>query len=269
MTYSKPARDNLQNAIRLVISALDGIDLPAIKARDRREPDRREKEAAEDVLILFLRRYWRKQEQRLRERLQFVKAALPDVDDIFEPDDEDMAALARLLTRNVRGGIALFGASTAIDIDYSLTNLQAAEWARKYAGTLIKNIDKTTLEVVRGALNLFVETPGFTIGDLVGMLPYGEQRALNIAVTEITRTYAQGQQMAGEELKEQFPDVRIVKRWFTNNDERVCELCGPLDGVEVELDEPFYEPENEYQDGNPPRHVGCRCFEETSTALAE
>ncbi len=97
---------------------------------------------------------------------------------------------------------------------------------------------------------------------------FTEDRALKIATTEITRAYATSSQMAGEDLKKEFPDVRVIKTWFTNNDERVCEFCVPLDGKEVEIDEDFYEPDD-YSDGNPPRHVNCRCWMQETTALAE
>lgn len=266
-----PARDNL---LKIVLSIKDLFEdmLPdyAMKRRDRREPGRREKEAAEEALMLFLLRHFRKQAKQVRERMGEVQKAIPSVDDIFDDLDEDeLAELIRLLTKNVRGGVTLFGSATGLAIDYTMTNQQAAEWARLYAGKLIRDIDKTSLDIVRRAVTQFVETPGFTIGDLMDLLPFDEKRALNIAVTEVTRTYAQGQMMAGDEMRAQFPDVNVVKRWFTNNDDLVCELCGPLDGVEVALDENFYDIEDDYQDGNPPLHVNCRCWISTSTALAD
>lgn len=269
------ARLKLITALQEAADELErrGIQVNAWKRRDKREPERRAKEAAEDALMLFVRRHFRRQEKAIRERaahiIPTIKTDPIPLDDIFAMDEDELAELIRLLTKNTKNGINLFKLMTGIDIDYTMTNQEAAEWARKYAATLISEIDKATLSTVRGALQMFVETPGFTIGDLMNLLPFDEERALRIAVTEVTRTYAQGQLMAGKEMKEQFPDVRVVKRWFTNMDDRVCELCGPLDGVEVEQDEEFYPYENEYQDGNPPRHVNCRCWLETSTALGE
>ncbi len=186
-------------------------------------------------------------------------------------DEDELALLIQLLTKNTQNGINLFGQSTGIDIDYTITNVEAAEWARKYAYDFIKGIDDTTRQVLQQAIASFVETPGFTIGDVMGQLEdlgFSEDRALGIATTEITRVYSKGEDMAGEEMKEQFPDVRLIDTWFTNNDDRVCELCGPLDGVEVEFGENFYEPEDEYQDGKPPRHTKCRCWRRVSTALS-
>jgi hypothetical protein len=236
---------------------------------------RREKEAAEDALLLWMMRHFRKQAKKVKERAQYAKAVY--VDDIFaEMDEEELAQLTRLLLKNARGGITLFGAATGLAIDYTMTNLEAANWARQYAGKLIKDIDAYSLEVVRKAVTMFVETPGWTMGDLVSdlMSVFGEKRADALAVTEVTRSYSSGNQMAGEAMKDQFPDVPVKKRWFTNNDYTdgktgLCDYCAELDGMEVDIDENFYEPENEYQDGNPPYHYRCRCWISTYTALAE
>jgi hypothetical protein len=38
--------------------------------------------------------------------------------------------------------------------------------------------------------------------------------------------------------------------WRTLRDEKVCTLCGPLDG----------KPESEWGVDAPPRHVNCRCL---------
>jgi hypothetical protein len=257
-----------------------GIDVsPAWKRRDPREPARREKEAAEDALMLWIRRHFNRQAKRIRARLELqppAQKALPaGFDDEFELDDDDMAELIRLLTKQAQSGVALFGAGVALPINYTMTNLEAAEWARKYAYTLVKDIDATTVDVLRKAITAFVETPGFTIGDLMDLLPFDEERALRVAVTEVTRAYAQGQVIAGEQMRDEFPDVPVKKRWFTNNDYTdgktgLCDLCAPLDGVEVDLAENFYDPAgDEYLDGNPPYHPNCRCWVESYTALAE
>lgn len=271
------ARANVLRAVLAVRDLLADVSPDyAMKRRDKREPGRREKEAAEDALLLFLMRHWRTQARRVRERVEAGKAT-PFVDDIFDDMSEtELAELTRLLLKNARGGITLFGAAAGPAIDYTTTNLQAAEWARKYAGALIREIDTTSLDAVRRALQTFVETPGFTIGDLMNLLSpaFGEQRAQSIAVTEVTRSYAQGNRLAADEMKEQFPDVKVIDKWFTNNDyidgvHGLCDLCAELDGKEVEHGENFYEPENEYQDGHPPRHPHCFCWESSFTALAE
>jgi hypothetical protein len=248
-----------------------GVVFGEFKRRDRKEPARREKEQAEDALMTFFRRRFRRQAKRLRERLaQFgYKQAYVPLEDLFRATPEELALLIRHLTQNVQGGISLFGQQAGFDIDYSLTNVEAADWAREYGGKLITDIDRVTLDAVRKAVPVFVETPGFTMRDLMDMLPFDEKRAFRVATTEVTNSYKQGQILAGEQMKAEFPDVKVIKTWFTNNDALVCPLCGPLDAKEKLIEEDFYDPQNVYQDGNPPRHVNCRCWIITTTALAD
>lgn len=267
----RQARDHLMKTLRLVVAGLEDLDILPLKGRDKREPGAKEKERMEDLLRSILVRHFGRQRRLVRAKLEAYapdrKAAMPfDVEDIYQ-DDDLVAELMALLQKAVRGGVALFGQTTGVQIDWTLTNTRAAEWAREYTFELVKGIDEVTKAALQAAVSQFVETPGMSIGDVMNLLPFDEERALRVSVTEITRAYATANQMAGEDLKEEFPGVRVMKQWFTNNDDRVCELCGPLDGTEVGIDENFYEPESDYEDGNPPRHVNCRCWSGTYTAL--
>jgi SPP1 gp7 family putative phage head morphogenesis protein len=260
----------------IIVTVLDAADwlearhiqLPAdvaLKRRDRREPQRRQKEEADLALRTLLGRVFQKQERKIRTwlALQFParKAAINIPDEFLEWDEADEAKLLRLLREAMQAGIALFGADTNIGFDSSLTNIEAAQAASRYGYRLIKDLNATGLEALRTAITQFVETPGMTLGDVAAMLPYSAERAQLIAVTETTRAYAQGQQMAGEQMRKDFPDVRVVQRWYTNNDDRVCEICGPLDGTEADLGETFEGIEA------PPAHPNCRCWIQTSTRL--
>lgn len=282
MTYSKQqARDNLIQAIRKIdeyfaeIAAIDraaqGKSLAelyaAIKRRDKREPGRKEKEEAEERLARLFRRAFRKQKEKVQQWMDttyFERAEkrLPEFPDIDFEDDEYQDLIEEML-KAAKGGVSLFGTGKPI-IDYTLTNKEAARWAREYVYDLVKGINDTTRDVLRDAVGAFVDTPGMTISDVMRQLPFDEERAQRVAVTEITRAYAEGEMIAGRELQKEFPGVRIVKIWFTNNDDRVCDICGPLDGVEVELGEKW-----EGDLDQPPAHVNCRCWMETTTALAE
>jgi len=264
------ARNNLLNAVRLVVAGLEYIGIPALKGRDHREPGWREKEAIEDRLRSAITRHFAKQRRKVREYLENEypnRKALDYWDD--EEDEEAIAELMLALQKATRHGIDLFGQRSKLQIDWTMTNTEAAQWAREYVYDLIKYIDKTSREALQDAISQFVETPGMTLRDTMDLLPYDEERAQRIAVTETTRAYSKADQLAGDKLKEAFPDVKIVSTWFTNNDELVCELCGELDGAEVADGETFYDPEPPYEDGYPPRHVGCRCWIDTSTALGE
>lgn len=243
----------------------------AVKSRDPKEPMRREKLAMEERLTKFVMRRFRRQLGNLRSRLEgylperkVVTTPPPPVDDLFD-DEEEMEELVRILLKGAMSGIDLFGQAITFDVDWTLTNQRAAKWAREYAYDLVRGIDETSRKIIRDAVAGFVETPGMTIGDVMEQIQltgFGERRSQMIATTETTRTYAQGQKLAGEQLKQDFPDVRIVKTWFTNNDDLVCDICGPNHSEEVELDEEF--PSG---DAEPPAHVNCRCWIGTSTRI--
>ena len=100
-----------------------------------------------------------------------------------------------------------------------------------------------------------------TIGDVMKLVPLDETWSYLIATTEITRMCAEREMEEGKVLKRQFPDVKVAKIWFTNEDDLVCAICKP-DPEEVELNDIF---SNGYS--NPPAHPGCRCWISTTTAV--
>jgi len=250
---------------------LHGIQQDAIKRRDRREPGRRRKEEAEQRLAYAMRRYWRGQAARIRARMEAyypdrksIKSGL--YDDLG--NDQDEARILMELMRAAMDGVALFGELTKIGLDYTLVHVEESRWAREYGYTLIRDINETTLKMLREVVSGFIETPGMTIGNLVSMLPYSQQRALTIGVTEITRAYATSTEIAGKQLQREFPDVQVIKTWWTNNDDRVCLLCGPFNGIPVLIGEGFT------TDGDkslgvpyPPIHPNCRCWISTTTRI--
>jgi SPP1 gp7 family putative phage head morphogenesis protein len=243
-----------------------GLDTSqAWKRRDPQEPGRRRKEAKEDEVYAFFMRYWRKQKKEVRTELERL---YPDRKSVkfaprLQPDDKDLARLIRILVEAAQDGVDIFDEQINLTIDYELVNEEAAEWARKYAYDLVNQIDTTTQAVLQKQVTAFVETPGMTLRDIMTALPYSEKRALKIATTEVTRAYAEGNQKAGEQLQREFPDVKVVKVWYTNQDDRVCEICGPLAGESVGIDEDFP------GGTNPPAHVSCRCWMMQSTRLVE
>jgi len=74
------------------------------------------------------------------------------------------------------------------------------------------------------------------------------KRALTIARTEIIRCHAEGQLDAFDSLG--VTEVGVAAEWSTAEDERVCELCQPLDGIVIKVSEAH---------GLLPRHPNCRC----------
>jgi SPP1 gp7 family putative phage head morphogenesis protein len=83
----------------------------------------------------------------------------------------------------------------------------------------------------------------------LGRQTFGMRRAEMVVTTEITRAYAEGNRAAWRES-------RVIRemRWRTSADERVCEICGPLEGQTTGIDGEF--------EGRtfPPAHPRCRCW---------
>lgn len=246
--------------------------------RDPREPDRAQKERLSRMITRVIAARFASQRERLRFQLSMhfpgrVAKAIQDpidYDIVFGDGDEAAQEIIAILLAGAQGGIQQTALETKLILDYGMVNVRASKWARTYAYKLIKDLDAGSRQVVRSAITNFVNDPNYTMKDLIDVLEpeFSRVRAERIAVTEVTRSYSQGQQMAGDALREQWPGVRIVDRWYTNADDRVCPLCGDLDGAEVEHGEKFYDPEDDtYLDGYPPRHVNCRCWMNTTTRI--
>lgn len=258
---------NLRAILALALDYLSAIGAPApddvvtaVKQfeRDPREPGRERKARAETRLRRIMERIFARQLEALQPWIsENVKATPPA--DLLDIDPDDLEELADALTEATRDGVRLFGETTGAQIDYTKPNRNAERAARRQAVNLVRDINQTTRDAIRVAVEFFATTEGATIADVIARIRndvIGQARAEMISVTEITRAYADGEVEAGRELADEFPDVEVVKTWFTNNDDIVCEICGPLDGEEKPLDEPFYEPD-EYTDGNPPAHPNC------------
>lgn len=281
MTYPALSRA-LEYALRsgatipdpLLDSACKALGIPR---RDKLEPGRIEKEKAEDRIAAVIKRRFNRQKARVRLHLEMYHPYRKDIshtDDELQtwlddgPDDgDDTGRIAILLSKAARGGVKLFQVGVDLGGDFAVTNTEAAKWAAEYAYTLVHGIDTTTMDSLRNAISTFVNTPGYTIGDAMDLLPFDTARARMVAVTEITRAYAQGNQLAAGALAEQFPGVRVIKRWFTNQDDRVCDVCGPLADMEpIDQDEVWTTDEGDEID-NPPAHVNCRCWTNYSTDI--
>jgi len=85
-------------------------------------------------------------------------------------------------------------------------------------------------------------------------------RSEAIARTETIRSAAEGQQAAWQDAANRgvLDRENTLRVWITSPDDRLCDLCEPMEGQEVGLDEPFT-----VGDGStvmtPPAHVQCRC----------
>lgn len=149
--------------------------------------------------------------------------------------------------------------------DWDLANEDAAQWARTHVGELVTKIDETTRATIRREVAEFTRNKE-SITDLARRLEnvpaFGEERARMIAVTEVTRAYAEGNQAAWRES-----GVVEGKEWLTSVDERVCPICGPMHGMIVPLNSEFSGPGGSFY--GPPAHPRCRCDTAPVVILAD
>jgi SPP1 gp7 family putative phage head morphogenesis protein len=93
------------------------------------------------------------------------------------------------------------------------------------------------------------------------------KRALTIARTETTNAFNEGQQIKINRMLEK-EEIKgpVLKEWITSEDEKVCKICGPLDGIRVPLNGRFGSL------NGPSAHPNCRCtlgFEVDIAALLQ
>ena len=90
-------------------------------------------------------------------------------------------------------------------------------------------------------------------------------RGYNIARTELAFAYNQGSFEGTKQAQEKGYMGEVVKIWCTADDERVCPVCGALEGQRVAMDDDFNfytrlaVPANPTIKRVPPAHPSCRC----------
>jgi len=229
--------------------------------RDPDEPGHDEKmewqEKLQSLILKRLKRQLKQIEQGLQEQYKAI-----NINGVFVDDQGDeFAEFIKLYLAGLISGIGLTEAEIGIYLADGTVNARALEVARTYVTDWLEQLDETSQEAVRNAVEAFVREPGTTVGDMIDMLSdtFGDMRAQRIAVTETTRVYAEADNLYALELRNQYPEMSVTKTWWTNNDDRVCPICGPLHGRTVAMDEPF-DPDID----NPPAHVNCRCWRSTT-----
>mgnify|MGYP001083814761 FL=1 len=158
-----------------------------------------------------------------------------------------VATIGAVLTEIYLDSSEALMTSLPIGVDWALVNEGAAQWARSYAGDLVKGITDTTRRAVGEAVTNFF-TQQQTMGDLTTALgrTFGPVRAEMIAVTEVTRAASEGERAIARQLRDM--GVEMIPVWQTNKDELVCPICGPKSGKPI-------------TDGAyPPAHPRCRCW---------
>jgi HK97 family phage portal protein len=136
------------------------------------------------------------------------------------------------------------------DFDPAQMMTTASQWAQTYTFDLVKGLTDTTRTVVQDAIAAYTSTPGMTREALEQLLrpAFGQTRSELIAVSEITRSAGASARMYQAYLAEN--GLAFTRRNVTNADDRVCSICGPLNG-KTEDAWP--------NDQGPPWHPRCRC----------
>lgn len=193
--------------------------------------------------------------------------SLPIEEDYFWKESEEALAEAVL---PVYTDIGVAAADEAADflydmgiaVDFDLVNSAALAEVNAHALDLAKSMSLMLRVDAATKIEKWIESkePLSKLEESLRFM-YGETRAKWIASTEVTRAYAAAN--AASWKSQGVPSMQ----WVTANDELVCDICGPLDGAIVAMDQNFpggvfsgVEQDVPY----PPAHVQCRCWTKPS-----
>ncbi|MCZ2459160.1 MAG: hypothetical protein LC128_06000 [Chitinophagales bacterium] len=140
---------------------------------------------------------------------------------------------------------------TSIGVDWALINENAVTWTSQYTFDLVRGINETSQRLLRNSIDAYFRNPT-TIGDLQRSLSgvFSPMRAEMIAVTEVTRAAAEGEQRVVDQIIADNPGMESIDIWMTNRDDITCPICG----------ERHQQPRGSNWTENPPAHPRCRCW---------
>jgi len=146
----------------------------------------------------------------------------------------------------IQGGTDALPADIAILMDFDFVNQAAIDYARQYRYEWISQINDTTRTQVQTLIGDWIQS-GAPLPTLEAQLApiFGSVRAQMIASTEVTRVFAEANQQT-------WSSTGFVSQmtYRTAVDDRVCPICSPLEGKEMQL----------HDNEAPPRHPRCRCW---------
>src|SRR3990172_4334469 len=157
----------------------------------------------------------------------------------------------------VKGGQAALPPSVQVLLDFDTVNEAAIEYLRQYRLKNIAPIFEHTRNQTSKTIENWIRS-GESLDVLKAQLSplYGPERAERIAVREVNTILAEGNQEA-------WKSTGLVEenRWRTAMDDRVCEICEPLEDMVVGLGEnEFTTEEGGLGISGPPAHTRCRCW---------
>jgi SPP1 gp7 family putative phage head morphogenesis protein len=168
--------------------------------------------------------------------------------------DELAPSLIEIVFAGGMSGHEALPASAQVLVNWDVYNQKAIDYLYQYRLSTVYGINETSRKQAISAIEAWIKG-GETLDTLEARLgpTFGKTRAGQIAVTEVTRLYAKGNQAAWEAS-----GVVGSNRWNTAVDERVCPYCGPLEGKIVALGSGFYS--LGIAAAAPPLHPRCRCW---------
>ena len=168
--------------------------------------------------------------------------------------DEQRQAIGSLLSKGIMGDFTVDELSRAIRPLVGLNHMQAQANLNHY--NLVK---KGLMEAGMGA---DAATRRARDSSLRYAARQHRQRAYTIATTEMAFAYNKGAHEGIIQAQQQNMVGKIHKIWSTADDERVCGICGALDGVTLGMEDDFQfggKPLYAEQKRIPPAHPRCRC----------
>jgi SPP1 gp7 family putative phage head morphogenesis protein len=141
------------------------------------------------------------------------------------------------------------------------TDPRAVDWIDKHGAELIDGISETLRDDIRDTMATAFEDQDKTVAEIadeLNALLDDPNRADNIARTETMRASNEGQLEAWDQAVEDgLLTGEEQVEWITTPDDRLCDICEPMDGQTTGLGDTF-DVDGEEMDG-PPAHPRCRC----------
>lgn len=221
-----------------------------------------------------IKKYNEKQKEKVLAALSGVVKGVKAINpkDLFNVEEEVGAfikfaapILFELFGKEGEAALDLIGAEQAFDF----TSKKVKEKLNASINLLAENYNQTTLDLLKTKLNEGLEA-GEGLDQLKDRVSTiyefsDEYRAARVAQTETFRT-------GNAATREAWKQSGVVKtlKWYTAEDEDVCEFCGPMDGKTVGIEEKWFDKGEELagRDGgkmnidyvdieNPPLHANC------------
>ena len=148
-------------------------------------------------------------------------------------------------------------------VNWQLVNERVLDWSTKYGYTLVSGLTQTTQTQLQNTISAWIAS-GEPLPDLTAKLTEifkSPVRAEMIASTEITRLYQVANEQSWRQANVELDAGIVGCEWRTAMDDKVCEICGPLDGQQRSLESPGYLHPEDGQLYLMPAHVRCRCAE--------